>query len=225
MKRPRRPAKRIASKKIATVKSRAKSFKKIIANMASNGKPVLEEWTAEEAQVFDIPKPPAGYAYQWSPVSSIFRMQIKGWSQVPFSRHPEIGLPQNFDGYVVYRGMALFQISADIVREALASMQDTAQAEGQLSSLRIDYSAGFGSIMPEEWLVSEPLPDAEPLTETELTIKFMMPKSWPGAAATCRLDLAEYVRRRLLQDQHFLASEGGDGIYSIVELTTKKVEV
>lgn len=216
-------AKRVASKKTKPVKRKKVS---LAFNKIQAGCPPLP-WTAEDAAIFDIPNPPSGFAYQWSPFSRIEYMRSKGWSQVPFSRHPEMAQSTNFDGYIVYRGMALFQISADIVKEALAAMRNTAQAQGQLSSLRMsgDYDAGFGSIMPEEWIVSEPLPDAEPLTETELTIKFMMPKSWSGAAATCRLDLAEYVRRRLLQDQHFLASDGGDGIYYIVELTTKKVEV
>lgn len=227
MKRPRRPVKRkVASKKTKPVKRKTSKIVRSLKQALKyvRGQLVLEEWTAEDAAVFDIPQPPSGFAYQWSPVSSIFRMQLKGWSQVPFSRHPEIGIPQNFDGYVVYRGMALFQISADLVKEALAAVRENSLALGQLGDKRMsgDYSAGFGSIMPEEWVIDEPLPDAEPLAETELTIKFTMPTSWPGGAAACHLDLAEYVRRRLVQEGHLLCSDN-DGVYSIVRLTTEKV--
>jgi hypothetical protein len=235
MKRPRRPAKRVASKKTEIVKRKkpSKAFKKIKAGLdqALAHARAVPEWTAEDAAVFDIPKSPPGFAYQWAPVASTFRMELKGWGRVPFSRHAELGKPLNFDGYIVYRGMALFQISSDLVREALAAARNAAISQGQLGNIRMsgDYGGGFGStpgfgaIMPGEWIESEALPETEPLEETEISIKFMMPKNWPSGAAACRLDLAEYIRRRLLQSGHLLTS-GEDGVYSIVRLTTEKVD-
>lgn len=222
MKGPRRPAKR----KLAPRKT-VKRKKPIVSKPRA-----VPDWTAEDAAVFDAPKPPAGFAYQWSPVSSIFRMQLKGWVQVPFSRHSsELAPSCNFDGYVVYRDTALFQIAADLVAEAReADRRRAVDAFGGDEALEAMANGGKGRgfyIMPPSFMVSTEYehvaPDA-PAAPVSLTITFMAPARWRDAASALGLPIDEYVRRRIAMESALMLISSDDGTFSPYELTTRKVD-
>ena len=243
MKRPRRPVKRkVASKKTKPVK-RAKSFKKIVSRLSSwdrakiaalAAKPrEIPDWTPEDAAVFDIPKPPSGFAYQWSPFSRIEYMRSRGWSQVPFSRHPEMAQSTNFDGYIVYRDTALFQISAELAEAERRRLQAIAQDQVNDSLLAYGVHVESGSahhfsyILPPSFLVNSDYDrhrDSDGLVDIELTIKMRVPARWCDTANALQLDHAEYARRRIQQAGHIIAPDE-DGVFSPFELTTKKVEI
>lgn len=247
MKRPRRPTKRkVAPKKVVkrkTTVSRNKIIRDIreALDVTKDGKfdrvwQVVPDLSAVEAAVFDIPKPPPGFSYQWSPVVAAFRMELKGWSRVPFSRHPEIGKPQNFDGYIVYRDMALFQIAADLAeaihhghrQRAIAQRQgigdDVMQAMAGYSDPSIRHGHGI-PILSEAFLTSADYtgPENPGDAVVELAVKFLMPGRWRDAAAALRLDDSEYVRRRILMEGTLLSAQT-DGTFAVVKLTTEKTE-
>jgi hypothetical protein len=222
MKRPRRPVKRkVALKKIV---------KRKIAKRAVKFSPATKRAIEEvEASIFDIPKPPHGFAYQWAPFSRVIYMASKGWSQVPFSRHQDMPKATNFDGYVVYRDTALFQIS-----EALAKEQIDLLAE-QAKDLTRDFDArlrreeggrGF-YILPSSFMVDsayDRVPDSSPPVEVTLTIKLRVPARWCDTANALQLAHPEYARRRISQTG-YLISPDHEGVFSPFELTTKKVEI
>lgn len=239
MKRPSRPAKRVASKKIVKRKKKvSKAFNKIQIGLNEalsylQGKPVLEEITAEEAQVFDIPKPPHGFAYQWSPFSRIEYMRSRGWSQVPFSRHPEMAQSTNFDGYIVYRDTALFQISADLAEVERRRLQLIAQDQvnDALLAYGVHVESGsahhFSYILPPSFMVSSDYDrhrDSDGPVDIELTIKLRVPPRWCDMANALQLDHVEYARRRIQQAGHMIAPDE-EGVFSPFDLTTKKVEI
>lgn len=235
MKRPSRPAKRVASKKTKPVKRKKPS--KIVRGLKqalkhARSKPVLEEWTAEEAQVFDLPKPPSGFAYQWSPFSRIEYMRSRGWSQVPFSRHPEMAQSTNFDGYIVYRDTALFQISAELVKAETHRLFEMAKDltrdfDEMLGKEPGHGGQGFVWIAPASFTQSaeyEHYPDDRGPVDVQLTITLRVPARWCDTANALHLAHAEYARRRVLMSGYLLAADAGTGVFSPFELTTKKVE-
>ena len=223
MKGPRRPAKR----KVALKKTTKRK------NPVASKPRAVPEWTAEDAAVFDIPQPPHGFAYQWSPVSSIFRMQIKGWVQVPYSRHSGDLPPScNFDGYIVYRDTALFQIASDIVAESLSAERAKAKEmtggwdEAMVGMNGSREGRGF-YIMSPDFVVSsdyERVGSDAPAVPVGLTLTFMAPARWRDAASGLGLPIAEYARRRFAMDPTLLLVAGGDGTFSPYELTTRKVD-
>lgn len=227
MKRPRRPVKKTARK--AAPKHRKP------APRARATRPAIDQ-SPEWQTVFDVPKPPPGFAYQWAPVTAIFGMELKGWSRVPFSRHPELGKERNFDGYIVYCEQTLFQISAELHEMKLESARKAARAQHEASGGEaIDALSRFafggpwdrrGAIhmLSPAFMVSSAYPRAEPGDSiAEIFIKFTMPYRWRDAANALGLTEAEYVRRRLIMSGDFLAPNT-DGTYSPVDLTTEKVE-
>lgn len=231
MKRPSRPVKRkAASKKIIKRKKPSKAFRKIKAGLdeALAHARAEPEWTAEDAAVFDIPKPPAGFAYQWAPFSRIIYMLSKGWEQVPFSRHPDLGRALNFDGYIVYRDTALFQISSALVDKELSRLKLMAKdmtAEFDASVGR--HGEGFGFyILPQSFMVDsdyERVPEASPPIEMTMFIVLRVPSRWCDTANALNLPHAEYARRRIAQSG-YLISPDDKGIFSPFELITTKVE-
>jgi hypothetical protein len=235
MKRPRRPAKRVASKKTKVTKRKKN---KIITGLKQALRHAREvpDWAPEDAAVFDIPKPPPGFAYQWAPFSRIEYMRRKGWVQVPYSRHPEMPLSTSFDGYILYRDTTLFQISEELVRGELdrAKLNAKDLEKDFYEVLGIEGAGykrdGFRTIfhiLSPHFMVSsnyEGPPDTGPVV-VDLTIKFTMPWRWRDAAAALQISESEYVRRRLIMSSHLLHPDD-DGTYSVVEeVTTKKVEI
>jgi hypothetical protein len=188
------------------------------------------EWTAEEAAVFDSITPPDGFAYQWSPTESTFRMELKGWTRVPFSRHPALGKPLNFDGYIVYRGMSLFQISADLVQQELsmgrvAAINQTGEFGEAFDAIRSKEGRGF-YIMSPSFVATESyetVASSAPALPLQLTITFMMPARWQDAASALKLSPAEYSRRRVAMEGLLMAPDES-GAYAPFELTTRKVD-
>jgi hypothetical protein len=187
----------------------------------------------EEAATFDVPRPPPGFAYQWAAVTAIFGMELKGWTRVPFSRHPEMGKAHNFDGYIVHRDMTLFQMASELVEARLAHERKKAEWQGVNSSEAVALlsqqqkrlrSAADSFILSPSFIATEayPRPDAGP-SIIDLTIKFTMPWRWRDAAAALKLDESEYVRRRLLMQGTLLAADV-DGTYFTVKLSTEKSE-
>lgn len=223
MKRPRRPTKK-AARKVAPKRKK----------LAQKPRPALDQFP-EWQKVFDIPKPPPGFAYQWAPVTAVFRMELHGWSRVPFSRHPEMGKERNFDGYIVYCDQTLFQIAAELHEMKLGSFRKAAEAQHQASgngAIDAMSRCAFGGpwnrggihILSAAFMVSSDYPRAAPGDAiVDISIKFKMPYSWADAANALGLTKSEYVRRRLLMLDSFLAPQS-DGTYAAVELTTEKVE-
>lgn len=237
MKRPRRPVKRkVASKKKTSIK---RERNKIITGL----KQALEHartgplpWGPDDAAVFEIPQPPPSFAYQWSAVTAVFGMELKGWSRVPFSRHPAMGKACNFDGYIVHRDMTLFQIASELVdmrrsterkkaQEQVSAHGEAMEALGKYAQLREAWHRPV-PIMSPSFLVSRDYDvPVDPGTKViDLSVKFLMPARWRDAAAALQIDESEYVRRRLLQEGNLLASHE-DGTYSTVKLSTEKVEI
>jgi hypothetical protein len=219
-------------------KATKKAARKVVPKrrkLAQKPRPALDQFP-EWQKVFDIPKPPAGFAYQWAPVTAVFRMELHGWSRVPFSRHPEMGKERNFDGYIVYCDQTLFQIAAELHEMKLGSFRKAAEAQHQacgneaieaLSRYSWSPHGGYRGqmhILSPAFMVSSDYPRAEPGDATvDISIRFRMPYSWADAAGALGLTKSEYVRRRLLMVQNFLAPQS-DGTYAAVELTTEKVE-
>ena len=238
MKRPRRPAKRVASKKTKPVKRKkaSRAFNKIQAGLneaLKHARSAPLPWTEEDAAIFDIPKPPSGFAYQWSPFSRIEYMRSRGWSQVPFSRHPEMLQSTNFDGYIVYRDTALFQISEAIVVAERHRLQGLAEdmVDETLLANGVHVSSGsahhFSYMLSPSFMVSSDYDrhtDFDGPVDIELTINLRVPARWCDTANALQLDHAEYARRRILQAGH-LISLNEDGVFSSFDLTTKKVEI
>lgn len=227
MKRPRRPVKRKA----------VKSAPKRVRNSARN-LPIAPSvpWTEEEASIFERLEAPDKLSYQWAPHEEAFRMQIKGWVQVPYARHAHAMPPSaNFDGYIVYRGMALFQMERDLVRALLDSAQKKAQSMARNSgSEALELIAGYTDprriglsfpILSPSFMVDQEydLVPNEGQKVIDISIKFAAPWNWQDAASALGLDLSEYVRRRLLMTGKFLGP-GEDGTYTTLEVTTKKAE-
>lgn len=221
MKGPRRPA----ARKVAP--------RKTVKRKSPTRKPSpVPEWTAEDAAVFDIPKPPDGFAYQWSPVSNIFGMQLKGWVQVPYSRHSRDLAPScNFDGYIVYRDTALFQISADLVADERAALiqkiKDSIGGDEAFKEMQGGRTAGRFYIMPSSFVVSsdyERVASDAPPAPVGMAVTFMAPARWRDAASGLGLPIAEYARRRFAMDPALLLVANGDGTFSPYELTTRKVD-
>jgi len=244
----RQPVKRkVASKKTKPVK-RAKSFKKIVSRLSSwdrakiaalAAKPrEIPDWTPEDAAVFDIPKPPSGFAYQWSPFSRIEYMRSRGWSQVPFSRHPEMAQSTNFDGYIVYRDTALFQISKELADAEHDRLKEVAKDLTRDYDSMLGKEPGYGGrgfvwMMPASFTQSaeyEQYSDDRGSVDVQLTITLRVPARWCDTANALKLAHAEYARRRVLMSGHLLAcdpyaSDPDVGVFSPFDLTTKKVEI
>lgn len=238
-------ARKAAPKRKRLAKQRDKLISVIRASLedddASRGQwKVLVEggMSPEEAAIFDIPKPPPGFAYQWSPVLRAEYMLMKGWSKVPYSRHPELPRALNFDGYVVYRDMALFQISAELARAEHDRMKELALdmerdfAEG---SQRADsYSCGNHAhgrfyVFPPSFIVSsdyERVGEDEPDKLVPVMVPFMMPARWQDAANALKMPHDQYIRRRITQEG-FLLSADPAGLfrpYDTEDLTIRKVD-
>lgn len=238
MKRPRRPVKKrkVASKKAQPRKSRkpSKAFRKIEAGLKQALSHARGGMSAEDAAIFDIPKPPAGLAYQWSSLASTERMLMKGWARVPYSRHPELPRSLSFDGSILYCDNVLFQIGADFVEALKQSGYKRAIAQRQgVGAEAIELMAAYSDpgslhrrsegrefpLVSPSFIVSSSY--ARPSTSgdvvIDLVVKFSMPYRWRDAAAALQLDESEYVRRRLAQGARLCVA--ADGTYFASEPT------
>lgn len=219
---------RVASKKAQPRKSRkpSKAFRKIEAGLKQALSHARGEMNAEDAAIFDIPKPPAGLAYQWASLASTERMLMKGWARVPYSRHPELPRSLSFDGSILYRDNVLFQIGADFVealkqsgyKRAIAQRQGVGDEALTLMSAYSGRSEGrefplvSPSFMVSAIMAGPPTPGDAVI---DLAVKFSMPYRWREAAACLQLSESEYVRRRLAQGARL--SVAADGTYFAIE--------
>lgn len=238
MKRPRRPTKRKAASKKVVKRKKLKDHKivrglKQAVKHAQRTK-VVEDMTAEDAAIFDIPKAPPGMAYQWSSLASTERMLMKGWSRVPYSRHPELPRSLSFDGSILYRDNVLFQIGADFVealtqsgiKRAIALRQgvgvEAYEKMAGYSHNRRGEGRDFPIVSPSFMVSSAFAPPSTPGDAIiDLTVNFFIPERWRQAAAMLQLREDEYARRRLSQEGVRLVM-GADGTYFASE--TEKVD-
>lgn len=226
MKRPRRPAKKVARKpapKKRKAKIKSGPYKDVSAYLAG-----MADRIAADAAIFDMPKPPTGFAYQWAGLGRVEYMLSKGWSRVPYSRHPELPLSTSFDGYVVYHDNALFQIASELADREKDRLQELAR------DLTRDFDASVGRdspgrgfyILPPAFMVDSDYDHVAPTSPpqpVDITITFMMPARWQDAASALQLEPAEYVRRRLTIED-MLISTDKDAKFHPFELTTRKVD-
>lgn len=214
MKRPRRPVKRKAVK-------RAKPIKRSTL-----------EITAIQAEVFEIPKPPAQLAYQWAPADSLLDMQDAGWLAVPFERHKSELSARKFnrDGFIVAFDQMLFQREAVLVRadRDLAHRKAKENLQGHDAYQDPDHfrrgQVGFFKILSPSFMVSsayEHVPVDAPPIDIDLTVKFRVSPRWQDAAAAIGLDITEYARRRLLMEPSVIAT-GDDRVFEFVELSISR---
>lgn len=203
MKTPRRPAKKIV--------------RRVVRKGVNSRKPLAEIMTAAQAAIFDIPKPPDGFSYQWNAVTEIDSMLSEGWQRVAYRQHKELPRALNADGYIVYRGNALFQISDAVVRKDLTCLR--LKAKDMEDSFYVDATLLQGrhmQIMPSSFIVSsdyERVPDGAGPAPVGVTITFMAPTRWQDAAAALKLPLGEYVRRRVVMGGHPM-TPSADGTFS-----------
>lgn len=179
---------------------------------------------AEEAKIFDIPKPPAGLAYQW--VLAEHLRKYPGWVSVPFARHSsEIPADTNEDGSIVYLGNVLVQRAEELVKAELSIPQKLALKNLQEHPAYRAPGERYSPfpVLSESFMVSREyavVPADSPPIDVDITIKFRVSRRWQDAAAALGLDAQEYARRRLLMEDMVLASYGDqtDRFYLPVEL-------
>ncbi len=177
---------------------------------------------AEEAKIFDIPKPPIGLTYQWVLAEHVRR--YPGWVQVPFDRHEsEMPADTNEDGAIVYLGNMLVQQDQSLVQAYLALPRNLALKNLQEHSAYSGNRRGSPQILSESFIVSSnypSIPSDSPPIDVDITIKFRVSARWQDAAAALGLDVQEYARRRLIMENILLAPYGyrEDRAYEPVEL-------
>jgi hypothetical protein len=110
--------------------------------LGRNGEELKRRRPNASADIFDRVRPPAGWSYQWNPVSHLNKeieeiqksisvdMYENGWRPVPASRHPGIYTPAGYEGAIIVKGQRLEERPEAMTKAAIA--EDTAYARAQL---------------------------------------------------------------------------------------------
>jgi len=216
MKRPRRPTKKIARKRVSKERNKIIAGLREALGVATGKKKAARVTTVHvtAADPFHInPRLiPAGWAYQWVPQGSKL---AEGWTAVPYSRHAH-DFPDDYSGMfgqINFLGLALVETTiGQAQKERDALKQKAIDLHGSFDEqIGRDGGKGHGFwIMPQGWNVSEEVPDAPPVegpsVEVAITLMMKVPARWASAAAYLKLTLNEYTRRRILMERPLLGA-------------------
>ncbi len=167
---------------------------------------VPDTFGAEEAQIFDIPKPPDGLAYQWGLVDHLARFEATGWVRVPFDRHAE-EMPKStkVDGYIVYLDNTLLQRDQAAVRAKITEANQAAkkQLEDHPAYQKCWPHGGYvpmAPILSDHFVVSsayERVQDSADPIILDVTIPVRMPARWQDTANALGLSHQQYLQRAI----------------------------
>ena len=159
---------------------------------------------AEEAKIFDIPKPPRGIAYQWVLIDHKERWS-DAWVQVPFDRHAhEMPKKTNVDGYIVYLDNILVQRDKQLVDIEQSNYQDAAikQFKDYLAysqQWRNDSVGPFSfPILSEQFIASSSYERVTgPPVVLDITVPVRMSAHLQDTASALGLTAQEYLQRSI----------------------------
>ncbi len=203
MKRPRRPAKKTARK---AVRKKRQTKAQKAAQAEAKHRASLRKI---DPYYLDPKLIPVGYSYQWKIEGA---RTPAGWTAVPFSRHAHDFPPeyQNLFRQIAFCGLALMETTAEQARAELAVSFDAAKKMNDAATASPNFGThGRFRIMPDDWVETEKIPreaaqNEGPPVDVAVVLMVRVPVRWKSAALYLKLELNEYVRRRILMERPIL---------------------